>query len=507
MYARYIQLLIAACVVASAYGQSSAGTQLPRLVVNITIDQLRSDYLQAFMPLYGQDGFRRLMEQGAVYDNAAYPFSPIDRASAMAALATGATPYYNSITGNRWLQRETLRPVEATLHDLACSTVADELKVASKGKAVVYSVAPMRDMAELAAGHAADGAMWLDDRTGRWDSSTGATNTTAGWTAAYNQLHALPQDCEWVPANQLAGNFSYFIGGGMQKPFRHKLGAKGGYRQMKASGLVNQYITDAALQCLSAGAMGSDTTPDMLAVGYYAGLFDGQPLDDCQTELQDTYVRLDTEIARLVGEVEKRVGGDRIIITLTSTGYQAEERIDYTRYGVPAGTLDMVRTSGLLDMYFGAVWGTAKYVETTYGGNIYLDHKLFETKHISLKEACSRAQEFLAMLSGVRNVYTSLQLLTEATNQQISRIRSGFHPEHGGDIFIEAAPGWTITNTTFNEQYTSRASCLQFPLIIYGAGVKAGRIPDATDIDRLAPTIAKTIRIRAPNACAALPLN
>jgi len=83
----------------------------PRIVVSITIDQLRSDYLEAFMPLYSDKGFQRLLNNGRIYTNATYPFTPIDRASATAAIYTGTTPYYNNIIGQRWLNRKTLRPV------------------------------------------------------------------------------------------------------------------------------------------------------------------------------------------------------------------------------------------------------------------------------------------------------------------------------------------------------------------------------------------------------------
>ena len=51
----------------------------PRLVVNITIDQLRTDYLEAFSPLYGQEGLKRLLKEGLVYENAYYPFTGMDR--------------------------------------------------------------------------------------------------------------------------------------------------------------------------------------------------------------------------------------------------------------------------------------------------------------------------------------------------------------------------------------------------------------------------------------------
>lgn len=39
----------------------------PKLVVGLTIDQLRTDYLEAFSTLYGDRGFRRLWKEGRVF--------------------------------------------------------------------------------------------------------------------------------------------------------------------------------------------------------------------------------------------------------------------------------------------------------------------------------------------------------------------------------------------------------------------------------------------------------
>ena len=119
----------------------------PRLVVSITIDQLRTDYLEAFSPLYSNEGFKRLLNQGLVFSNASYPFSPIDRASAIATVVTGVTPSYHSIVSGQWLDRESLRPVDCTGDKqtpdmLLASTITDELKVATEGNAKIYSVHP-----------------------------------------------------------------------------------------------------------------------------------------------------------------------------------------------------------------------------------------------------------------------------------------------------------------------------------------------------------------------------
>jgi hypothetical protein len=156
-------------------------------------------------------------------------------------------------------------------------------------------------------------------------------------------------------------------------------------------------------------------------------------------------------------------------------------------------------------MYFGALWGQGRYVETSFKNQIFLNHKLLESKRISLTDAGQRAQEFISQLEGVRNVYTALQLLS-GNNLQISHIRNGFNPERNGDIMIEVSPGWHLANETTQEQQLSRASFTQFPLIIYGTGIQAENVKTPVTIDRIAPTIAKIIRIRAPNACSAEPL-
>jgi hypothetical protein len=194
-----------------------------------------------------------------------------------------------------------------------------------------------------------------------------------------------------------------------------------------------------------------------------------------------------------------------VLFVITSTGYSDEEDSDYAKYRIPSGTFYMERTANLLNMYFGAIWGQGRYVETSFRNQLYLNHKLLESKRISLTDAGQRAQEFISQLEGVRNVYTALQLLS-GNNPQIEKVRNAFHPEHNGDIMIEVSPGWRILNESTQENHLSRASYTQFPIIFFGAGINAEKVKTAVTTDRIAPTIAKAIRIRAPNACSAEPL-
>lgn len=520
---RYIPLTLLSALAVAAPCTGETIRTAPRLVVNITIDQLRTDYLEAFAPLYTEGGFRRLMEGGTVYDNVSYPFAPIDRASAVASVATGTTPYYHSIVGTEWLDRETLRPT-ASVDDkkspslggsdggsptlLATSTIGDELKVATDGKAIVYGVAPFRDAAILSAGHAADGAVWIDDYNGYWVSSQYYYKELPSWLNAQNTLAAPARTIaskEWTPAGTLSGNFSYFMGGGAGKPFSHKFTGAKRFRQYKVSGLVNEDVTDMATQCVGCTGMGLDGVTDLLNVTYYAGTFDHKSVKESQMELQDTYVRLDTEIERLINAIEKKVGAGNVLFVITGTGTGDDDVADYAKYKIPTGTFNMDRTGNLLNMYLGGLYGSGHYVDACHGTQIYLDHKTFEQRHLSLTEATAKSRELLTMLSGVRNVHAAQELL-DGGKASTEKVRAGFNYERNGDIVIEVAPGWTVVNEQSQESQTARASYIQFPIIIYGAGTKAQRIDLPVTTDRIAPTIAKAIRIRAPNACKAQPL-
>lgn len=520
---KYLYITLLAVLGFNAESFSQESRTAPRLVVSISIDQLRSDYLEAFLPLYSDNGFKRMLEQGIVYSNVSHPFAPIDRASAIATITSGATPYYNNITGERWLNRKTLRPVycvddskypglnteeTASPRQLCTSTLGDELKVATAGRGLVYSIAPFRDAAVLSAGHAADGALWIDDNNGEWCSSQYFFSSFPLWAKAYNNLQAPRQKIQsitWQPINDIVGNFSYFMQRGPQQPFSHSFRGDSRYKDYKHSALVNEDITILAQQCIASCGMGIDRVTDLLNLTYYAGTFKNLAVNECQMEVQDTYVRLDHEIGKLVSYVEERLGKDKVLFLITSTGYCDEKSSDYQKYRIPSGTFYLSRTANLLNMYLGAIWGQGKYVEAYFRNQIYLNHQLLESKKISLSEATKRAQELLAMMSGVRNVYTSLQLLTD-NNEHLRKIRNGFNAELCGDIVIETAPGWELLNEDTQESEISRASFTPFPIIFWGGDLKAESINSPVTTDRIAPTISKAIRIRAPNACSVAPL-
>lgn len=431
----------------------------PKLVVNITIDQLRSDFMESYVPLYSNDGFKRLLLQGRIYPHASYHFSPVDRASAVATLSTGTSPYYHGITGVEWFDRQSLKTVRCISADnngyspmhLLTSTIGDEMRMTSNGVALVYAIAPTADVAILSAGHAANGVMWVNQN--RWNNAT-FYGPVPQWQTDYTRTYAVEPD-------------------------------------------VNKSITDLAVSCLEKSTIGIDDTPDYLSVTY----------QQQGASSRESYINIDQQLSRLITRIEGRVGSGKVLFVLTGTGYaiEPEEEGNEEKYHIPTGKFNIQRTANLLNMYLGAIYGPAKYVETCYKNQLYLNRQLIERQNISQSELLNRAQDFLLQVEGVRNVYTSTQLLT-SESERLEKIRNAYCIDKCGDLLIDVAPGWKLINEETHQTTTQRTNFVSFPIIFYGANVTRERVLTSVTVDRIAPTIAKAIRIRAPNGCASEPL-
>lgn len=457
---RYLALIIAALTSA----EMQAFQLAPRLVVNITVNELRSDYIEAFTPLFNANGFKKLMHEGEVFDAAGYPFTPIDESSAIATIATGTTPYYHGIVSTQWLDRSTLQLVDCVSDRkygssparIKTSTIGDEMKMSSRGRSIVYSIATSKESAILSAGHSANNAVWFDSELKLWQTSSyyGKSPKWLNITSSFDKKHPKPTN------NDIAG-------------------------------MAQTIITSAS--------MGADNITDMLSITLSAANPSGRPVTNWQTEMEGVYLQLDNTIGNLIEGIERKIGKGQVLFVITSTGTSAEEDADYSKYNIPTGTFYINRTASLLNVYLSAIYGQGQYVETSHGNQIFLNHKLIEQKRLSLHEVLNRCQELLIQNAGVGDVYTSERLLSG--NNDIQLILQGFNPALSGDILIDVAPGWKLYNENTQEKYTSRAAIVPFPIIIYGAGTTAKRISTPVTVDRIAPTIAKSIRIRAPNAC------
>lgn len=493
----------------------------PKLVVGLTIDQLRTDYVEAFSSLYGEKGFKRIWKEGKVYRNAEYTFSNPDRASAIAAVYSGTTPSVNGIISNTWLDAATLRPSEcvedpdfmgyytiesSSAEKLLTSTIADELKIATAGKGLVYAIAPFRDAAILSAGHTADGAFWLNDISGKWAGTT-YYQDFPWWISQYNDRHAVDfriDNMTWEPALPTE-SYTYITAEEGKNTFKYKFDSarRNKFKRLITSPFINDEINLLVEELFKNSTIGVDRIPDLLSLTYYAGNYNQQSIQECPLEIQDTYIRLDRSIAKLLDILDQKVGLDRVLFFVTSTGYTNSDSPDLKRYRIPGGDFHLNRCAALLNMFLMATYGEGQYVEAYYNQQIYLNHKLIEQKQLDIVEIQNKSADFLIQFSGVNDVYSAHRLLLGAWTPELDRIKKGFHRKRSGDLTVDILPGWTIVDESSITNQVVRNAHIPMSIAFMGNSIKPEIIHTPITIEHIAPTLAYFMRIRAPNASTA----
>lgn len=521
---KFITSLIAVLVVANLQAQQQ---HAPKLVVCIAIDQLRGDYLEYFKGSFGDRGFKRLMDDGIVYKHVQFEFSNIDQASAFATIFTGSNPCYHSITGNNRYDFEKEQE-QSCIYDahylgnythqnfspknLLSSTIGDELKLASKGASQVYAIAPEAESAILSAGHAADGAFWLDNYNGKWATTTFYKNIpqyvdklNSGSESLSSRLSSL----SWSPMLQ-ADKYSALPYISDKKQYRYTFNEKevGCYPRFKTSALVNKEVSKLATQFINNGELGSHQTPDLLFVTFYGGNFYDVQDKTYTQEVQDIYFQLDQNLGELLDAIDKKVGLSKTLIVVTGTGYYADTEVILESPSTTGGTFHPKRCTALLNMYLRQLYGQKNWIKGYYNQQIFLNRKTIEDEKLDLATIQNKAAEFIAEFSGVQQVTTDLSLRAGEWNEGSATLRYGTHHIGRGDLIIELQPGWGVEDdATGQKTSVKRNNAVITPLIFLGHGLKPTRIERSVYATEIAATITHVLRIRAPNACSDLPLS
>jgi len=516
---KWLASLIAILAVNGAQAQQSADP--PKLVISIVVDQLRGDYLQFFSPTFGEKGFKRLMNEGLVYYNLDFGFPNVGAAASVATIYTGAYPYYHGIVSDKNYDFETHREVSAIYDDaylgnyttdrysplaLLSSTVGDELKITSGGKSDVFSIAPDAEEAVLSAGRYADAAFWLDNTNGKWATTTYYKNIP-WYVDKFNASIAIGNNPGrvWTPALSSYNGFPY-----TQNPSPFKYAIAGSefdkFLKIKQTPFINTEVTNLAANFFAYEDFGKRSSPDFLALTYYAGNYKySDRYDDFGWEIQDIYYRLDREIETLLDMADKKVGLKNVVVILSSDGYydSAAKLPDAFK---PAGEFYPSRCTSLLNMYLMAIYGTGNWVQGYYNGQIYLNKKLIESQNVKWDEVLQKAADFVTRFSGVQEVTTAGQWFVNDTGRAAG-FRRGMNKKLSGDIYIELQPGWVVVNDNQNNKtdYT-RVKAIQSPLIIFGGNIRKEQVYRTVRATEIAPTVAYILRIRSPNAAQDAPL-
>lgn len=488
----------------------------PKLVVGIVIDQFDKECFEKMLPVIGSDGLKRLWIDGYNRTDATFDYDNTDRASAIASIYTGASPFQHGIVADQWMNPDTQLP-SSPVDDSNCkgintiemsspkrllaTNLADEIKLGSASRSKVCSIAIERDAAILAAGHDPDVVLWINSDDGRWSSSD-YYGALPEWVNSHNE--PIWKKLEWNPVFA-TGFYVQKSEDERYRPFSYTF-KKNDVWDLRTTPFANDRITEMALASIDEMELGNDDTPDLLTLTYYAGNFKHTPNTVWSLEQQDIYVRLDQTISELLQAITAKIGLDNVLFFLTSTGYIESTVPELGGTRIPTGQVSMERTAALLNLYLSAKYGSGNYLQTFYRNHLYLNHDFIEDQGLTLHEVLESSVDLLVQVSGIRSVLLMRNLMSTIPDLETVRKRNGLNSIYSGDIIIEAIPGWGISDEKNETVLYRKPTAKPFPMILYGNGIRAEVNHEPISISVLAPTIANIARCDAPNASYALPL-
>ncbi|BCM93802.1 alkaline phosphatase PhoV [Abditibacteriota bacterium] len=539
---------------------SAAPAKRPRLVVEIVVDQLRADYLDRFDDLFlppgrGQSvgGFRFLRERGADFAAARYPHFPLFTAPGHAIVSTGGYPYKTGIVGNDWFDKTTRAPMYSVSDpgakvvadvanskakpmspfNLRSSTVGDELKMATGGRAKVVSLALKDRPSILLGGRLSDATIWFDDSTGHWISSDFycKTGQLPAWVQGINALQTPRKDFgqNWtsdLPANLLnrgwkpvgappfdhpvyglGTQFPHPVNGGLSEP-RDNF-----YKAWVLTPWANQFVFDTARQAVQSEGLGRDEVPDLLAFNLSTNDYVGHAFGPDSPEMVDITTQTDRQMAQFFRFLDRTIPGGLANVTIALTADHGVVPIveDLKAAGFRAGRLEESEITAAAQNALTERFGQGKWILDYVEPSLYLDDDALKAAKVDPEEAQKVAARAIAAVDGVYTAFPRTQieegLLPD--NDIGMRIAKGYYPKVSGDVlvvteayhFIEASP--FKNNTTHGTMYSYDT---RVPLLLNGFGIHPGIYRDEVSPADIAPSLCQLLGIAYPSACDGKPL-
>lgn len=513
----------------------------PKLIVGITVDQMRYDYIEKFWNDFSEDGFKKLVNEGFFARNLHYNYMPTYTGPGHAAIFTGTSPAYNGIVANDWYEKSTGRMVycsadstvlgvgsksvagQMSPHYLLSSTIGDELKLFSNNRSKVIGIAMKDRGAILPAGRTADAAYWfVGAQEGVWSSSTWYMDSLPNWVNQYNKLGkpesymnqswTLLKDIS-VYDESMPDNNAYELPfkGTIKPVFPYNLSElralNNNYDLIKATPFGNSLTVDFGKQVILNENFGKDEFTDLLCMSFSCTDYAGHQFGIHSKEVQDTYLRLDLEIAEFISFLDKEIGKGNYIIFLAADHAGAPTPSYMMEQKGAAGYWKSDKLEEQVQQYLVAKYGEGQWILNETNQNIFLNRTLIREKNLDLKKIQLELTEFISEIPNVLMVFNGSDLSRiDSKNPIASMVQLGYNQHLSGDIIYVTDPGYMeygMQGTTHGSPYTYDT---HIPALFYGMNIPHGETFERHSVCDIAPTISSLCRIAFPSACIGNPI-
>ena len=530
--------LAAIAITAPGCSGTPSDEKRPRLVLQITIDQLRPDYISRFEKHLRPDGFRYLIKRGVMFTDARYKHTSTDTGTGHATLFTGAGPRGHGIVSNRWYDRVAERAVYtvedgrhhvlgyqptpgsgSSPRNLMSSTIGDELVMASAGRSRVFSASIKDRAAILPAGHLGK-AFWYSKRNGEFVTSTFYYAEYPKWLKEWNREKPASRfrDRRWRLTHDRS---SYMFGQNddrgaeipflhLGRTFPHTLNTEDDeqfYTVLRATPFADRLLLEFVKELVAREKLGRKGHTDFLSISFSATDYIGHVFGPASLEAEENFLRVDHTLSDLFEFIDKKVGLGRTAIVLSSDHGVAEAPEYLADLGFEGGRLIPRDFIGRVNKTLARRYGNTRDLIVDFvGPDLVLDEEQIERLGLDVGEVERAAAREVERIPGFAMAVARTDLLegTVPSSPVYRRMLESFHSERGGNVRLVPSQGWLLANEPYPTLLTAMHGSpwvydSHVPLLIAGPGIKRGVVNRRVAPRDIAPTLAAYLRIRPPS--------
>lgn len=505
----------------------------PKLVIGLVVDQMTPDYLSRFGEKFGEGGFRLLLGQGYYFPNTYYGYAHTSTGPGHATIYTGTNPAGHGITENEWYVEEKHQWIycaedhsvngintnsdlgKRSPENLIGSTITDMLSLSSLGDSKVMGLALKDRSAILPAGHSADLALWWDDESGLWISSSYYTATMPVWMEKFDKNYPARSYLKtWESVSGTETNIQYknhdvfeselSKGTGTSMPYDlKKISAEKGLSVLKYSPFGNTYTFDLAKMLLSEEKFGLGVSTDFLAISFSSTDYIGHAFGPFSEEVEDTYIRFDRDLADFLKFLDDSFGRENYLLFLTSD-HGVVPNIEYLiQSGQQAAYYNNKALQEELEFFLLHKYNVDSLTRLIVDDQVYLDTERIKKNKLKLNDVSREVADFLLKKTDITTALTSHDLtLKDYDNFPKRELQQSYFEGRSGDVLFVRKP---FMRSDENKKGSGHGTVYDYdrnvPLFWFGKNIRQGISYRNTDVTQISATLADLMQTGRPPTC------
>ncbi len=524
----------------------------PKLILQITVDQLRGDLPTRYYDRLGNGGLRYLLDKGVVFNNAHHAHANTETIVGHVTLATGANPSEHGMIGNIWFDRSTgvtTYNIEDPNHKLLTegadvdasteidptqkaassdgrspasiltTTFSDELSSLTAGKAKVFGISVKDRGAVSMAGHSGK-AFWFSKSTNEFVTSSYYYKKYPQWVVDWN-AKKLPEQYSGKAWELMHPEDTYLFGdrdnqewefdlAGYGRTFPHKFNTpdnKYYSTYLTVSPAGDELTLEFAKAAIDAEHIGSDDITDFLGVSFSATDYIGHFFGPSSLESEDNILRLDRTLANLFAFIDERIGLDNTLIVLSADHGGPEAPGYLESMGIPTGYVspDLWDKKPAIDRIKSKFGVSGKLIEGYDHPYVYLSNEVISNPDVDLLALEDAIVDELVRFPGVSIAVSSTALSrgVVADNYLTRAMTNNYHPKRSGNVYVVFDPGWFINDLDGLSVTVVHGSPWPYdtfvPIIFAGHNLKPQTVSRRVHTVDVASTLANIVGAKPPS--------